>query len=42
MAGRRMKTRFPEIFDWMSEDAVFEKAFCNTVIMMRPGTMKFV
>ena len=38
----RTKTRFPEIFDWINDDAVLENAFWSTVIMMRPGMMKAV
>src|SRR4029078_12146036 len=36
--GSSTKIRLPVIFDWISDDDAFAKAFCSTDIMTRRGT----
>ena len=40
--GSSTNTRLPVIFDWISDDELFANAFCNTLIITRPGTRKLV
>jgi len=40
--GSSTKMRLPVIFDWISDDDEFAKAFCSTAIITRPGTRNAV